>query len=104
EQAYRTAADILSLIADDKADDSESITDQRRQQYRHAAAVLVALKRPELLQPVGGNGPEGEGKEALKDELIPATGRSFDGSVMLRPDSRRKGIGELATIDQRHDS
>ncbi len=104
EQAYRTAADILSLIAEDKADASESFTDERRQQYRHAAAVLVALKRPELLQPVDGNGPEGEGKEALKDELIPATGRSFDGSVMLHPDSRRKAIAELVTIDQRQDA
>src|SRR5215213_4854785 len=104
KQAYRTAADILSLIAEDQTDVGEPISDVRRQLYRQAAAVLVALKKPDLLQPVGGTGPEGEGKEALKDELIPATGRNFDGTVMLHPDSRSKAIAELNTIDKRQNA
>ena len=100
EQAYRTAADILSLIADDQTDVGEPISDERRQLYRQAAAVLVSLRRPDLLQPVGGGGHEGEGKEALKDELIAATGRNFVGTVMLHPDWRSKAIAELNTIDK----
>ena len=101
EQAYRTAEDILSLIEDDQLDVAEPISDERLQLYRQAAAVLVSLKFPATLEPVGGGGKEGEGREALRDELIPATGKDFDGEIMLHPDSRRKAISELSSIDAR---
>src|SRR5215213_383882 len=100
-QAYRTASDIRELLARVKSETVEPVAEERRQLYRQAAAVLVSLKEPKSLQPVGGGGREGEAEHALKADLIPATGRDFDGSVMLHPDIRREVILQLPTIESR---
>lgn len=100
-QAYRTASDIRELLAKVRSDSVEPVTEERRQLYRQAAAVLVSLKNPKLLQPVGGDGRDGEAEHALKADLIPATGRDFDGTVMLHPDIRRETILQLPTIESR---
>ena len=99
--AYRTAAEILSLISDDKSEQRPLISDERQQLYRRAAAVLVSLKKPDWLQPVSGKGKKGEGAAALSEELIPATGKEFEGKVMLHPDARRRAIAELSTVEAR---
>ncbi len=100
-QSYRTASDVLELLARKRSELPQPIPDERQRLYSQAAAVLVSLKEPSLLQPVGGEGREGEGEQALKEDLIPATGRNFDGKVMLHPDARRKAIVELSTIEDR---
>lgn len=99
-QSFRTAADILALL-DRRAQAKSAIDESKKRLYRQAAAVLVSLKRPEALQPVGGGGSPDEGRNALADELIPATGRKFEGTLMLHPDSRRAAIKELSTGDAR---
>lgn len=101
EQAYRTASDIIKLIEDQSREPVESIDEELRRRYYHAAAVLVSLKQPELLQPVGKGGVAGEGEKALREDLIPATGRGFDGKVMLNPEARRKAMAELNTVEAR---
>jgi hypothetical protein len=100
QQAYRTASQILDLIAR-KTESAKPIDEERRRLYCQAASVLVSLKEPELLQPVGGGGVPGEGEQVLKDVLIPATGRGFEGTVMLHPDARRQAISELSTVEAR---
>jgi hypothetical protein len=100
-QAYRTAADIRDLLAKKRSDPAEPIAEDRKRLYRQAAAVLVSLKAPESLQPVGGEGRHGEAEQTLTQDLIPATGRNFDGKVMLHPDARRAAIMELPTIKSR---
>lgn len=100
-QAYRTASDIRALLAKARSQSVEPVTEERRQLYRQAAAVLVSIKEPKSLQPVGGGSREGEAEQALLADLIPATGRDFDGKVMLHPDVRRETILQLPTIESR---
>lgn len=100
-QAYRTAADIRDLLARKRSDSAEPVAEDRKRLYRQAAAVLVSLREPESLQPVGGDGRDGEAEQTLMQDLIPATGRNFDGKVMLHPDARRAAIMELPTIKSR---
>jgi hypothetical protein len=99
-QSFRSAADVLELL-EKRAGSKGAIDENKKQLYRQAAAVLVSLKEPDALQPVGGNGVPKEGREALSDELIPATGRKFEGMLMLHPDSRRAAIAQLPTVDAR---
>lgn len=99
-QAYRTASEVLNLIAS-KSESVQPINEERRRLYCHAASVLVSLKEPELLQPVGGGGVPGEGEHALEELLIPATGRGFEGTVMLHPEARRQAISELGSVEAR---
>jgi len=100
-QGYRTAAEVLATIARKQSEQPAPVDEERRRLYRQAAAVLVSLKEPESVQPVGGQGAYGEGEHALEMDLIPATGRDFDGKVMLHPDARRQAIAELPTIESR---
>ena len=61
--------------------------------YREAAAVLVAVKDPDRLRPLG-SAPVGVAAEFLGRDLIPATGTAFNGRSCSRPKSapRRSGI------------
>jgi hypothetical protein len=102
ESPSLSAADVLAFldrrrVADSTAPDTEGL----RGLYRQAAAVLAALREPEKIHPVGGPGKTNEGLQLLGSELIPATGRRFEGRVMLRPESRRKAIAEMPSPEQR---
>ena len=99
-QAYRTASEVLDLIKR-KSESPKPVDEERRRLYCQAASVLVSIKEPKQLQPVGGSSMPGEAEQALSDVLIPATGRGFEGTVMLHPDARRQAISELSTVEAR---
>jgi len=101
EQSFRSAADVLALLDKRRAESRDPVAEERKRLYRQAAAVLVSLKEPGALQPTGGGGVPDEGRQALAAELIPATGRKFEGTVMLHPEARRAAIAELSTVDAR---
>lgn len=63
--------------------------------YREAAAVLVAVKDPDRLRPLG-SAPAGAAAEFLGRDLIPATGTAFNGQVMLAPEVRAETIRSLS--------
>lgn len=63
--------------------------------YREAAAVLVAVKDPDRLRPLG-SAPAGAAAELLGRDLIPATGTAFNGQVMLAPEVRAETIRDLS--------
>jgi hypothetical protein len=69
--------------------------DDMRGRYRAAAAVLAAIQSPSTLRPVGEVGGGGQAETVLADELIPATGRGFHGTVMLDPAVRLDTVREL---------
>lgn len=100
-QAYRSAADVLALLDTRTSESSTAVSEDRKRLYRQAAAVLVSFTDPASLQPIGGDGKPGEALDALKSVVIPATGRSFEGQVMLDPEARRVAIAELPTIKDR---
>jgi hypothetical protein len=101
-QKAMSVADVLRIL-DRHENDQSSIKDSDglRRLYRQAAAVLVALKNPENLRPVGRPGKKDEGLELLRNELIPANSRRFEGRVMLRPEERRQALSELSTLELR---
>ena len=68
-----------------------------RRAYRQAASVLAGLRNPDALRPIGGGGGPGEGRRLLANDLVPATGRKLQGSVMLRHEVRRQALSELGT-------
>lgn len=101
KQAFRSAAEVLALLDKRRTESPDPVGEERKRLYRQAAAVLVSIKEPGTLQPVGGGGLPEEGRRALAAELIPATGRKFEGQVMLRPEARRAAISELSTVQAR---
>lgn len=102
EQSLQSAADILAFLDSKRAKSQDSpVGENRKRLYRQAAAVLVSLNEPCALQPVGGGGVPGEGRRVLAAELIPATGRKFEGTLMLHPEARRAAIAELSTLEAR---
>lgn len=64
--------------------------------YREAAAVLVAIRDPANLRPFG-DAPAGVLTALLGPDLVPATGRKFNGQVMLAPEVRARTIRDLVS-------
>lgn len=93
-RAYLSVGQVLSYL-DRKKTSNPSRDEERRRQFRLAAAVLAGIRHPENLQPLTADGKPGEGLELLKGELVRATGRKFEGQVMLDLDTRRKALREL---------
>jgi len=91
-----SATDVLSFL-DSRKRQAKPGEDGKRQQYRLAASVLAGIKHPESLRPLTGDWTTGEGQELLKDELVKATGRKFEGQFMLQLESRRRALKELGT-------
>src|SRR5215831_10527404 len=100
-ESYRTAAQVLALLANRRKRTAPILQEDRKQLYRQAAAVLASLDDPASLQPVGGGGSPDEAKRALENDLIPATGRKFQGRWMLHPNVRREAIIQLPTAEAR---
>lgn len=73
------------------------------QAYRDAAAVLVAVKAPDRLRPLGA-APENAAPDLLAPDLVPATGRKLDGQVMLAPDVRAETISDLVAMGRVEDA
>jgi hypothetical protein len=88
------ASDVLAFL-DRRRERAGTGEEELRSRYRAAAAVLAALRDPDGLQPIGGVGEPGEGARLLANELVPTTGRKFEGLVMLRPEVRRSAIRGL---------
>ena len=102
-----SATDILTYLASDGRPDAREAarpSSEQVQAYREAAAVLVALDDPEGLRPLGGESANMAVTELLGADLIPATGRKFDGRVMLAPDVRSQTIRELASSGRLEDA
>src|ERR1700732_2983667 len=91
---FLQASDVLAFL-DRRRGRAGTGEEELRSRYRAAAAVLAALRNPDGLQPIGGAGKPGEGARLLANELVPTTGRKFEGQVMLRPEVRRTAIREL---------
>lgn len=92
---YLQASDVLTFLDRRRRHEGSAEQEGLRRRYRQAAAVLAALRDPTGLQPIGGSGKPGEGVRLLANELIPTTGRKFEGQVMLRPEVRRIALTEL---------
>src|ERR1700677_3278201 len=88
------ASDVLAFL-DRRRERAGTGEEELRSRYRAAAAVLAAVRDPDGLQPIGGVGEPGEGARLLANELVPTTGRKFEGLVMLRPEVRRSAIRGL---------
>lgn len=102
-----SAADILAYLGQDNRPATPESADRPPEQvqaYREAAAVLVAVARPDELQPVGAYRDPGGVTNVLGTELVPATGRKFDGRVMLAPDVRMATIKDLAATGRIDDA
>ena len=93
---YLSAGDVLSFL-DSRVKKGQPGDNQKRRQYRLAASVLAGIQDPENLRPLTGSWRPGEGRELLKDELVPATGRRLEGRLMLDLESRRGALKELGT-------
>ena len=63
----------------------------------------VAVTDLEHLRPVGA-APAGKAAELLDPDLMPATGRKFNGKVMLRPEIRAETISGLVAADRIEDA
>ena len=98
---FLQASDVLTFLEQRRVRARTGEQEELRSRYRGAAAVLAALRNPEELQPIGGAGKPGEGARLLANELVPTTGRKFEGKVMLRPEVRRAAIRELQSRDAR---
>jgi hypothetical protein len=95
-----SADDVLAYLADVSGSAAEGAIERPPEQvqaYREAAAVLVAVENPETLRPLGGEPAAGAVTAVLGTDLVPATGRKFNGKVMLAPDVRIETIRELVS-------
>lgn len=88
-----TAEEICTYL-DSRAPGAESPAAHIRA-YREAASVLVAVKDPARLRPLG-SAPVGAASDLLGRDLIPATGTAFNGRVMLAPEIRAETIRDLS--------
>jgi hypothetical protein len=100
-----SAEEVLAYLASESEPAAERPPEQV-QAYREAAAVLVSVKDPERLHPLGREPTIGAVTSLLGADFVPATGRKFGGQVMLTPDVRAETIRELvsssATCARRH--
>jgi len=95
-----SAAEILAYL--DSTTPPQRPAEQVRA-YREAAAVLAAVRDPEHLRPVGA-APPGAATALLGPDLVPATGRKFNGTVMLRPEIRAETISDLVASGRVEDA
>jgi hypothetical protein len=89
------SAEEIRAYLDSQALPEHPLADVRA--YQQAAAVLVAIRNPEHLRPLG-TAPAGAATELLGSDLVPATGRKFNGQVMLGPDVRAETIRNLVAV------
>ena len=92
-----SAGEVLAYLARESESGTIGRPPEQIQACREAAAVLVAVGDPDNLQPLGGESAAGVAAALLGPELVPATGRKFDGQVMLTPDVRAETIRELVS-------
>jgi hypothetical protein len=63
--------------------------------FRLAAAVLVSIRRPLLLRPVGRTRTQVPAPDALGEDLTPIKARALDGGWMLSAEARRRALTGL---------
>ena len=95
-----SAADILAYLDNTTSPVRPS---EHVRAYRATAAVLAAVKDPEHLRPLG-TAPPGAATMLLGPDLVPATGRKLNGTVMLRPEIRAETISDLVASGRVEDA
>jgi hypothetical protein len=95
--AELTADQVLAFLDErDNEQRREAVPAEHLRACREAAAVLASIENPDALQAVGANVSPGDITRILGAELIPVTGRKFQGRVMLAPDVRVATLRDLA--------
>ena len=98
ESSALTPAAILAQIRGLRAKAAGS--DELRNEYRQAAAVLAAIAEPQQLRPVEGPFEPGVGERLLRNDLVNAPERRLGGRVMLHHDVRRAALRSLGSRER----
>lgn len=92
-----SAEQVLRSLDERRARRKDAEPDQQTQAYRRAASVLAAVRDPDRLRPVGPGAASGSAGSLLQQDWIVASGRKFDGHLMLDPGVRRAALKQLGS-------
>lgn len=97
-----SSSDLLRALRQDQEAPAPTIPSAVHDGYLKAAAVLAAIPDIKSLQPVSNTSPEQvfDAQHVLQNDLMPASSRSFGGSVMLTREARRRALSLFKGHDE----